>query len=146
MPAVKYVRCLLGADRADAADGCRPAVGRQRRQPAAEPALLRFFGSSVIMRRLYLRGGLTINVRVEELVGDGEVALRARAAQVVEQHRLAVARRLGQPDVARHGGLEDLVAEVLRDLGAHLVREVHAAVEHREQHAVDREVRVVRRP
>ena len=91
------------------------------------------------MRQVAFPVASTDQRALDELVGDGEVALGARAAQVVQQHRLAVARRLGQPHVARHRRLEDLVAEVLGDLGADLVGQVHAAVEHREHHAVDRE-------
>ena len=43
-----------------------------------------------------------------------QIGLRARALQVVEQHRLAVGRRLGDAHVARDDGLVDLVAHELR--------------------------------
>src|SRR5688572_18466724 len=63
---------------------------------------------------------------IDVFVGDGEVTLGSLATQVVEQAGLAVARRLGEPHVARHRLAEDLVAEEVRDLALHLVRDAEA--------------------
>ena len=71
-----------------------------------------------------------------------DVGLRARAAEVVEQHRLAVGRRLGDPHVARDHGLVDPVAEEAAHVGRDLLGEVVAAVEHGQHDALELEQRI----
>lgn len=53
-----------------------------------------------------------------------------------------MARRLAEPYVAWDDGLEDLVVKEAADLLDHLVGQGRAAVEHREHHALDHEVRI----
>ena len=85
-----------------------------------------------------MRRGAT--VAREELARQREVALRALRLHVVEERRLAVRRRLAQPNVARDDRVED--AEVALHLFGDLVREVIARVEHRENDTLDLELRV----
>ena len=76
-------------------------------------------------------------------LGQREVALAALRADVVEQDRLAVAGRLGEPHVAGDDGLEDLVVEGPPDLVGHLVGQVVGRV-HGEDDPVHLEVGVGR--
>src|ERR1041384_434458 len=75
----------------------------------------------------------------EEFPRERHVIARAGGDRLVQEHRLAVARRFAEPDVARDEGLEELLAEVLPDLVDDLVRKPEAAVEHRHEHALDLE-------
>ena len=110
-PTRQPVRCrrdVRTADGVDASGGGPPRKPRVRVLFTSSPS----------------RGGCPFRARRrdhrrridENSSATGEIALRSRAAQVVEQHGFAVARGFGQPHVARDGRLEDLVAEVLRDL------------------------------
>ena len=56
--------------------------------------------------------------------------------------RLTVAGRLGQANTARDHRLEDTLLEVRPNLGGNLGGQVRAAVEHRQDGPVDREIRV----
>src|SRR5262245_20085442 len=69
---------------------------------------------------------------LEELLGELQVAERALGVDVVQERRLAVAGRFGQPDVARNHRAKNLLAEVLARLAGHLHREVVPHVVHRE--------------
>jgi hypothetical protein len=53
-----------------------------------------------------------------------------------------VARRLGEPDIARDHGREGLLGEVAAHFVLDLARQVVARVGHREQHALEREARI----
>src|ERR1700678_3213396 len=74
-----------------------------------------------------------------------EISVAADAFEIINQHRLAVGRRLGDAYVARDHGVVDLVTHELPDVGDDLVGQVVARVEHREHDAVDREIWIERR-
>ena len=75
-----------------------------------------------------------------------EVAHRPARARVVGEHRLAVARRLGDLHAARDHGAQHRVAEVAADLVGDLVGELRAAVVHGQQDRRDVQVGVEVRP
>ena len=58
---------------------------------------------------------------------DIDIRLRADRCDVVQNDRLSEARRLGQTDVSRNHGLENLAPEVLAGLGRNLAREIESA-------------------
>src|SRR5437773_6964267 len=66
---------------------------------------------------------------------EREIGLGAAGFHVVEDHRHAVARRFAESNVARNDGPEDFFFEELAHVGGHLLAEVRALVEHRQQHA-----------
>src|SRR5258706_7153245 len=74
-----------------------------------------------------------------QLLGEFEIGLGAPRAYVVEQYRLAEAGRLPEPDAARDHGPEHGVLEVTTDLVGDLLAQVGAVVDHRQQHALERE-------
>ena len=82
--------------------------------------------------------------RADHLARERQVRQRAARILVVQQHRLAEARRLGQPHVARNDRAEHLVAEMLDQLRRDFVREVVPRVEHRAQDALELELRIHR--
>ena len=61
-----------------------------------------------------------------------------RRSVVVDQHRLAVRRRLRDAHVARDHRLVNLVAEMAAHIAGDLLAEIVAAVVHRQQHALER--------
>ena len=71
----------------------------------------------------------------EHLVGQGAVGARARRLRIVLGDRDAVARRLGDPDAARHHRLEHPRGQVLAQLALDVLREAGAVVVHRDQDA-----------
>src|SRR5882724_6934160 len=71
-----------------------------------------------------------------------QVGFAADAFQIINQHRLAVGRRLGDAHVARDHGVVDLAAHELPHVGDNLVRQIVARVEHGQHDAVDRQVRI----
>src|SRR5512139_3235427 len=77
----------------------------------------------------------------QHILGQIEIALGALRADIIEQHRLAVARRLAQGHVAVDHGLVDLAAEVFPDLLGHLLGKIVPSVVHGEQDALDLELR-----
>ncbi len=70
---------------------------------------------------------------------SGHVGLRAGAAEVVQDRRQAVRWRLGDPHVARDDGVVDAVAKKASHIRRDLLREVVAAIEHGQHHALDLE-------
>ena len=80
---------------------------------------------------------------LDEFFRTGHVGLGTLARAVVDDAGQAVARRLGKPHVARNDGLEDLVAEMLLKLRAHLLLERDARVEHHAQKRHDAQVLVL---
>src|SRR5581483_3569173 len=64
-----------------------------------------------------------------DLLGQGEIRLRPSGHGVIKEGRLAVARRLGQRDIAGDGALEHLLSEVRADFAQDLIIEVVATVE-----------------
>ena len=76
----------------------------------------------------------------ENFVGEREVGLRALRGRVPQHRGHAVARRLGEPHVARHQRAVHLVAEVRLELLRHLLRERVARVVHRAQQPGDLEL------
>src|SRR6185369_7045384 len=73
----------------------------------------------------------------QNLLGQIQVTVRTPTFHIVEQDRLAVARRLGEPHVARDRRLEDLRSEKIAQVGHHLIREVRSLVEHRQEKPLD---------
>ena len=74
-------------------------------------------------------------VPAQQLAGELDIGLRARAAQIVEQRRLAVGGCLGQADIARDHRIEDLVAEMPADIGRDHVAQIVSPVVHRQDYA-----------
>ena len=81
-------------------------------------------------------------VATDHFSGERQVGQRAARILVVQQHRLAETRRLGQAHVARDHRAEHLFAEVLDELRRHLVGEVVARVVHGAQQPFDLQLRV----
>src|SRR5262247_4083264 len=79
---------------------------------------------------------------LENLPRQFEVGDSAAGAQVVEHHRLAVTRRLAEPDIAWNDSFEDLAGEVSMDFLADLQGHAGAPVEHCEHDAAHAEHRV----
>src|SRR5205823_10910146 len=73
-----------------------------------------------------------------------QIRVAADAFEIVNQHRLAVGRRLGDAHIARDHGVVDLGAHELPDVGNDLIRQIVARVEHGQHDAVDRQVRIER--
>src|SRR5688572_13262895 len=95
--------------------GSSPTSPINAASPRPSPRTLKL--SSPIVAPL---GCLERSFALDDLGCEFEVGLRARAFQVVEQHRLAVRRRLGHAHIARNHGLVDLVAHELTDVRNHL--------------------------
>src|SRR5215510_6496647 len=73
-----------------------------------------------------------------------QIRFAADAFEIVDQHRLAVGRRLGDAHIARDHGVVDLGSHELPDVGDDLVGQIVAAVKHGQHDAVDRQVRIER--
>src|SRR5688572_13632304 len=82
----------------------------------------------------------------QELLGERNVRLDAARPDVIEDARLAVARRLREADVPWNHGLADLPREVLSHFFGHLMAQVVAGVEHGQEDAVEGEALVQRPP
>src|SRR5712691_6247418 len=67
---------------------------------------------------------------LDELRGERQGRLAADALEVVEQHRLALRRRLRHPNIARDDGLVDLLAHEAAHVGHYLTGKVVARVVH----------------
>ena len=74
----------------------------------------------------------------QELAGQLEVGLGPARSRVIKRHRLAMAGRLGQPDIARNHGLEKPLLEIFAQRLGHLLRQIRPVVVHGQQHAFDR--------
>ena len=109
------LRCVLvGAPR------LLRAIADQRRKPASQPRLLRAYGHGEPPPRKTVQASRRTHppLALDHLGGELNVGLAAGAAIIVEQHRLAVRRRLGHPHIARDDGLVDLLAENARTSSA----------------------------
>jgi hypothetical protein len=78
----------------------------------------------------------------QHLAGERQVRERALRLRLELERRHAVRGRLGEPHVARDHRAEQLVAEVLLELGRDVLRERVARVVHRAQQALDLEPRI----
>src|SRR5215207_1273110 len=78
----------------------------------------------------------------QHLLGDGRVRLRACALGCVERDRQPEAGRLAQPHVPRYDRLEHAVSEEGPHLLCHLMGEVGARIEHRQEYPSHLEIRV----
>jgi hypothetical protein len=78
----------------------------------------------------------------ENFLGECAVGLRTLRVFVEGDDRLAVGRRFGQADVARHDGLVDLVAEMAFEFAGNLLGQRALAVVHGAQQAFDFEPRI----
>src|SRR5688572_4658476 len=76
---------------------------------------------------------------LEHLPGELQIREGAAGAKIMEHHRLAVARRLRETDIARDHRVEDLAGKVPVDLVANLLRHARPAVEHRQDDAFNTE-------
>ena len=131
------LRGRLGARGAGSSSASPP---EQRRQAHAEAAAAR--------RGLWRPAELAHarawrSARAQDLARELDIGLRARAAEVVQEHRQAVRGRLGDPHVARDDGVVDALAEEAAHVGRDLLGEVVAAIEHGQHHALHLEQRVV---
>src|SRR5438876_10597371 len=70
----------------------------------------------------------------DHLASKVEICDRAAGSQIVQHHRLAVARGLGEPDVAWNTRLEDFARKVTVHLVAYPVCETRGAGEARYHH------------
>src|SRR5574341_1669629 len=68
---------------------------------------------------------------LEHFLGQRQVSLGAFGLRVPQHRRNAVARRLGEPHIARHDAAVDLVAEMRLELVGYLLRKRIARVVHR---------------
>ena len=75
---------------------------------------------------------------------EPQIRIAAGAFQVIDQHRLAVGRRLRDAHVARDHRVVDFRAHEFAHVRDHLVRQIVAGIEHGEHDAVDRESRIER--
>src|SRR5215207_4862292 len=114
------------------------ASPRPRRSLVASSAI----ASPLVLRPASRR--LERPLALDDLRGKAEIRLRARAFEVVEQHRLAVRRRLGHAHVARDHGLINLLTHELADIGDDLAGKVVARIKHGEDDSVYCEPRVER--
>src|SRR5262245_12100161 len=80
----------------------------------------------------------------EQLLRELEIGGGASRVDVVEQDRLAVARRLAEAHVPRNRAPEDALAEVRAHLILDLAAQVGAAIEHGEHDPLDLELWVER--
>jgi len=67
---------------------------------------------------------------LDDLLRQPDIALRSFRPRIVHQRRLAVAWRLGQPDISGHGRGAQLLAKEVLQLCPYLLCEVRAIVEH----------------
>src|SRR5688572_477530 len=89
-------------------------------------------------------GRMELSLPPYDFGGEAQIGLAAGAFEIVKQGRLAVGRRLGEPNVARNDGVVDEVAKLIAHVLQHLVGEVVAAVEHGHHHALDGKPRIER--
>src|SRR5215217_4842610 len=75
---------------------------------------------------LHASGAGRLCAAADHLPRETHVGGRAARLHVVEQDRLAVARRLGQAHVAWNCGLEDLFLEEFPDVPSDLLRQIRA--------------------
>ncbi len=85
----------------------------------------------------------TVGSALDEFLRHCQVALGTSRLHVVQQDGLAEARGLREAHIPRDRGAEDLTPEEFLRLARHLFREVETRIEHREQHALDGETRIV---
>src|SRR5207244_8871331 len=78
----------------------------------------------------------------DHLASQVEICDRTAGSQIVQHYRLAMARGLGETDVARNHRLEDFARKVTVHLVADLDRATRASGGHRDPHTVGREPRV----
>ncbi len=78
----------------------------------------------------------------QDLGGELDIGLRAGAAMIVDQHRLAVRGRLGYPHVARDHRVEDPGPEMLAHVEGDELAQIVTAVVHGQHHALQFEPRV----
>ena len=135
--------CRLG--RCAVASGSRRGRGRdQRPRPRPRPPRGRFFMPRLPAPRPHyaLPAHRLLDATLGDLLGGLEVARGAPRTGIVGHHRLAVARRLGDPHVARDDRLQNLVAEVVPDVLLDRVRQPGTPVVHGQQDRGDLERRV----
>ena len=83
-----------------------------------------------------------IHLAVHDFLGQLYVTFGAAGADIIEQRRLAIARRLGKADVARNDGFQQPIAKVSLQLLCDLLRQVRSIVIHGEDHAFNVQLRV----
>src|ERR1700722_9623389 len=77
----------------------------------------------------------------QHLAGKSEIGDRAARFAIVQIDRLAMTRRLGQPDVSRNNRTQQLVAEMFAELRGYIVGEIVAHVVHGAQQSFDFQIR-----
>src|SRR5215475_5417839 len=127
----------------------RPRPKRERASSAAIASSLGFTRSTPASER-HNHGEEGASARaqlafaLDHFGGELEIGFAADAFEIVDEHRLAVGRRLRDAHVARDHGLVDLAPHELTDIGDDLVRQIVAGVEHGQHDAVDRQIRIER--
>src|SRR5581483_8087254 len=71
--------------------------------------------------------GAQFLLALDDFGGEPQIGFAADALDVVDQHRLAVGRRLGDAHVARDDGVVDLLAHVVAHVGDYFVRQIVAS-------------------
>ena len=88
------------------------------------------------------RSGIEVTIAGAELLGECGVRGGPGRVRRVVRDRLAVAGRLGESNVARDDGIEHAVTQMPPDFTRDIGRELRPSVVHRQDHALEGEVRV----
>ena len=86
------------------------------------------------------------SLAAQNLAGQLHIGLGAGTAEIVQDRRQAVGRRLGKPHVAGDHGVVDAASQKAAHVGRDLLGEVVAAVEHGQDHALDLELGIQAAP
>ncbi len=87
-------------------------------------------------------GGTQQAFALDDFAGKPQIGLTAGAFQVVKQRRFAMRGRFGNPHIARNDGIVDRLAHMGPNIFDNLCRQFIAAVEHRQDDTVDRQIRI----
>src|SRR5262245_12133465 len=79
---------------------------------------------------------------MNDLLCELDVTFCTLGLDVVEKNRLAVTRRLSQPNVARNDCRKYLLSEKCLQILPHLIRQIGTLIEHGQEHALDLQIRV----
>src|SRR5882762_9641908 len=78
----------------------------------------------------------------DDLPSERPVAIRPGTLWIIEHDRLSERRCFAELYVPRNDAPVDAIGEEASGLVRHLLRQIEASVEHREQHALDSQLRV----
>src|SRR5215467_12641955 len=114
-------------------DGSRLSSPRPNTFRFSIPSPTKQLGSrGVLYRRLRCLGVFGDPTPPTDFFGQIDVCLAASRAGIIQERRLAVARRLGQTDIAWNRRLAHQVAEKSPQVRSHRLSQIGALVEHRD--------------